>query len=307
MFIPEFRRPAIWWEHLWFAPVPCASVRIFRAAHGLTLLIFLAAWWRSAPEWIGDSGFHFPDEIMPPLQTSFLPLFGALQFGCIILFVIGWRVRWTAAITWLLLLWVTLIDRPAAFSINNIFLFTFAVMTVFPTEAPSGRIAAAPVRLLQAAMLAIYFSSGWHKAVYGDWLSSPVVLEEILKGVFRTDFAAWALRTLPPSAWTAAQYGTLAFELFSPVLFLSRRLRCVAIAIGCAFHLGIALCMEQLIYFSLQMMSFYLLFVPPLCDFLPNWIRQPDVVSRAIPRRKDLRPAPGERMSGTARIRGSAG
>lgn len=261
-FPSPFRQFINWWNSLWHEELPAGTFSPFRIAHGLSLFLFLAAWWLHAPEWIGADSFHYPDAPFPPLPNPALPWFGFLQFSALLLFIIGWRVRLTAAITWLCLLYVTGVDRVSAYSINSIYLFTFAVMAVFPTSGRP-RIEVTPIRLLQTALIVIYFSSGWHKAVFGDWLDSPTVLENAMKGIYMTDFAAWALRTFPAWVWTATQYGVLAFELFSPVLFISGKLRWLGIALGCAFHIGIALFMDQLIYFSLQMMTFYLLFVKP--------------------------------------------
>jgi len=251
------------WDTFWFSPTPSANYTLFRVCQGVTLMLYLAAWWRHAPEWIGTDGFHFPDEVFPPLPSGILPIFGIIQFGALLLFTLGWQTRLFAIVSWLCFCYVTLVDRIAAFSINSIFIFTLAIFAVYPGSGRiGGQLAATPVRLLQIALVAIYFSSGWHKAVYGNWLDSPTTLQNIMSGMFMTDIAARSLQTFPAGVWTAAQYVTLAFELFSPVLFFSRKLKWIGIAFGCVFHIGIALFMHQLIYFSLQMMSFYVLFLP---------------------------------------------
>lgn len=250
------------WDRFWFAPFPVRLSSAFRIVHGCALFAFLVAWWQNSSEWLTVAGFHAPDELAGPLAPSLLPAFGVFQFGALILFISGWHVRIMAGLSWLCFLYVTLADRVSAYSINSIYLFTLVVFLLFPTKSKSESIPVAPVRLLQLALVAIYFSSGWHKAVFGDWLESPHVLEASIKGIYMTDFAAWALRIMPTWVWTVAQYAVLAFELFSPVLFFSRQLRIYGIIAGCVFHLGIALFMDQLIYFSLQMMSFYVLFLP---------------------------------------------
>jgi len=269
------------WNAFWFSGLPSAGYSLFRVFHGLTLLLFLAAWWQHAPEWIGSAGFHFPDELVPPLPFWALPFFAILQFGTLILLVAGWKIRTMATLSWLCLCYVTLADRISAFSINNIYLFTLIVFAVYPGATRRRNLMTAiPVRILQVAMVAIYFSSGWHKAVFGDWLDSPTVLQSVLSGIYMTDSASWAMHTFAPPFWTLAQYLSLAFELFSPVLFCAPRLRWLAIAFGCAFHLGIALFMDQLIYFSLQMMSFYILFIPwntrTICSFYSMRIPEPE-------------------------------
>lgn len=227
-------------------------------------MVFLAAWWRHAPEWLTSNGFHLSGEWIRPLATQSLIPFGILQFGSLLLFIAGWHQRGTAFITFGCLAIVTLIDRPSAYSINDIYLYTFAVFSLFPGPLGNlGKTALAPIRLLQLALVVIYFGSGWHKAVYGDWIDSPTTLWTSVQGIYMTDVAAWSVHHIPIPFWTVLQYAILAFELFSPVLFFSPKTRLAAIVAGCLFHLGIALFMDKLIFFSLQMMSFYVLFPIP--------------------------------------------
>ena len=64
-------------------------------------------------------------------------------------------------------------------------------------------------------------------------------------------------------AWWALAYASLAFELFAPLLFLWKRTRGAAILFGIGFHLSIALLMKDLVYFSTQMITFYIVFLAP--------------------------------------------
>jgi hypothetical protein len=80
-------------------------------------------------------------------------------------------------------------------------------------------------------------------------------------GIYRTDVTAWMLRHLPMKFWTGLQYGALAVEFAVPVLLCISRLRWAGIILGLVFHLMIALMMKELIYFSLQIWTFYALFV----------------------------------------------
>jgi len=223
-------------------------------------MAFLLVWWLHAPEWLTTKGFHFSNSPVPPLLPELLPFFGLLQFGALIAFILGWKVRLSAVLAWLCFLYSTLVDRTSAYSINNIYLFSLATFFVFPASPRESTVPAAQIRILQIGMVAIYFSAGWNKAVWGAWLDSPTALQSSISGIYMTDFAAWCLQILPSWFWRILQYSTICFELFSPVLFGNKRLRIVAIIIGCGFHIGIALCMDQLILFSLQMMSFYVLF-----------------------------------------------
>ena len=107
----------------------------------------------------------------------------------------------------------------------------------------------------------MYVASGIAKGFSGDWLKYNDVVYTQMQGVFRTDFAAWCLRTLPVWNWTVMQWTTLLFELEAPVLFCVRLLRPIAFLIGMGTHLMIALMMKDLIFFSAQMWTFYVLFV----------------------------------------------
>lgn len=83
-----------------------------------------------------------------------------------------------------------------------------------------------------------------------------------MQGTYRTDIAAWMLRVLPKWTWTVQMYLALMFEAIGPFFFLSRRTVWGVMAVGVIFQLLIAATMHQLIYFSLQMLSFYILFIP---------------------------------------------
>ncbi len=257
-------RPESTWNRFWFSGGSAECLTRFRIIHGFSLLLFLGSCWRYGAHWLGDAGFHDPGAAVPPLPKIFLPAFAALQFSSALAFVLGWRTRWVATVSWACLLYVTLADRYNAFSINNIYLFSLGIFALFPTGGSSPSKVTAPIRLLQLGMVAIYFSSGWHKIVYGDWIDSPTTLESILQGTYMTDFAAWALRTMPEWIWTPLQYGVVAYEVSAPLLFYSRKWLPVALVFGVVLHAGIALCMKNLVCFGLQMSSFYLLFPTPL-------------------------------------------
>ncbi|MCX6853507.1 MAG: HTTM domain-containing protein [Verrucomicrobia bacterium] len=118
-----------------------------------------------------------------------------------------------------------------------------------------------PIRVIQATLLLQYLASGLGKVFVGDWINYDDVLLTHVQGLYRTDFAAWCLRTLPIWTWTVMQWAALLFELEAPILFCVRKLRPVAFVVGMGFHLMIALMMKDLIFFSAQMWTFYALFI----------------------------------------------
>jgi Vitamin K-dependent gamma-carboxylase len=122
-------------------------------------------------------------------------------------------------------------------------------------------VCAVPIRVIQATLILQYLAAGIAKAFRGDWLKYSDVLYTQVQGVYRTEIAAWMLRNLPVWAWTVMQWISLLFELEAVVLFTVRKLRWIAFTVGMGFHLMIALLMKDLIFFSLQMWSFYALWI----------------------------------------------
>jgi hypothetical protein len=118
-----------------------------------------------------------------------------------------------------------------------------------------------PIRILQSTLLIQYFTAGWCKILLGPWLHDSHVLWSQAQGWYRTEAAGLAFQYLPPALWGAMQWSALCFELLAPVLFGFRRLRPVGFLMGGAFQILTAVMMHQLVYFSLQMLCFYLLFV----------------------------------------------
>jgi hypothetical protein len=270
-------RSSVWQETVRFWLGPCDPIRLetFRVCFGLTLLVYMAAWWRFSEFWLTPADFHVSSAgagpygpAAPLLPRSALPVFGTLLFGAIGAFVAGVLLRW---VTWLLLgliTYVTYADPVAAFTLNRLYIAGLALLAVVPKGAywsitPSSRTTQSvwPVRVLQATLLIQYFTAGWCKLTHGDWLADPYVLWEQAQGWYMTDTASWLLHSLPRWAFAVMQYGAFAFELGAPVLFGWKRLRPLAYVWGFVFQFGTALIAGNLIYFSLQMVSFYVLFI----------------------------------------------
>ena len=117
------------------------------------------------------------------------------------------------------------------------------------------------MRILQLTLLIQYTTAGTCKLLHGDWATDPMVLWTHLQGTYRTEIAAWMLRTLPDISFTFMMYSALLFELLAAPLFLYRRTRVIAMLWGLSFQTMIALTMYKLIFFSAEMLSFYVLFM----------------------------------------------
>lgn len=247
----------------------------FRVALASSLLAYVVAWGGHASEWLTSRGFHVTaaaagsyQPVLPVIPLALLPAFAGLYLGAIVALIVGWKLKGAVWLTLAGTVYVTFADPLTAFSLNRIFIVALAILATIPLgtylsvdRAPAGPHSAWPIRALQATIVIQYFMAGVCKVLHGDWLESPYVLLTQAMGYYRTDLAALFLRTLPPGAWAAMQYAALGFELLAPILFGVRRLRPIAFLFGIGFQVLSALLMDQLVYFSLQLLAFYVLFV----------------------------------------------
>ena len=277
-----------WGLRFWFAPHDARSLRLFRQALALSFALYSAAWFLNADESLTDAGYHYSAETVKVTQPAPLPTlpgwavapFAIVLFGTALSQIVLWRERRTIWVVLACAVYTQLVDLAAAFTINKLFIVGFLVIALAPeTEPepgmPEGAHSAWPVRVLQATLVIMYFGAGLAKAIYGDWLADPNVLWSQVQGGYRTEFAAFLLGALPKPMWSVAMYSGLAFELLAPVLLMIRRLRWVGIVWGALFQLLIAALMAKLIFFSLQVLAFYLLFLdPPLLSRLSGICRR---------------------------------
>ncbi len=270
----SLRKPLRAWQEFWHAPISPLPLAAFRQVFGWTMLIYFVAWARYAPEWLTDAGYH-PDASIDPnnapglplLPAAALPWVGVVFFGALLADLFGFGRRVTI---WILLagaLYALVVDPIASFTINRLFVIGLIILAVAPEPSPASESTpeeqrAWPVRMLQVTMVAQYFASGLCKTLRGDWWGGEDVLWTQIQGVYMNDFAAWLVRTLPEWAWVAQEQIALWFELLAPLLFGIRKLRPLAVVVGVGLHVVVAATMDQLIYFSLQMIGFYVLFVP---------------------------------------------
>lgn len=263
---------------LWYRPIHPGRLRRFEQAFVVSFLFYMTERFRYAAEWLTNEGFHltaatkswFHVTPFPLLPAAWVPAFGVILFGSGVAVLFGWQRRLCTCILFFCSVYVQNVDVISAFTLNKFYILVFAVLAAQP-RAQEFRTAAGEtvlrhsawaLRTLQATLLIQYFTAGTCKTIFGDWLVHTDVLWSHVQGVYRTEMAAWMLRVLPKWAWTLQMLAALVYEFVAPVLFLFRRTRPLAIVWGILFHLMIAATMHQLIYFSLQMMTFYVLFVP---------------------------------------------
>lgn len=269
------------WTEFWHGRISPAPLALFRQAFAWTMLIYFGAWALNAEEWLTARGYHPPlalDSIngphLPLLPPGALPFVGVIVFASLLAYIFGFARKVVVWVIVVAAIYALQVDPISAFTINRLFVLGFVILALAPDPEPESETdgdapaklmcqRAWPTRMLQLVLVSQYFASGLCKAYKGDWWGGEDVLWMQIQGFYMTDFAAWMVRTLPDWAWVGLQELTLWFELLAPLLFGVRKLRPLAFALGIGMHLIVALTMDQLIYFSLQMCCFYLLFLPP--------------------------------------------
>jgi hypothetical protein len=264
-------KPRALWDRFWYAPIDAAPLALFRQAFGWTLLIYAIAWSRSAPEWATNAGYHPPLILdpeygpqLPLLPAAALPFVGAVFFAGLLAYIFGFARRVVVWVPIAAVSYSLFVDPISAFTINRLFVIGLIVLAIAPEPDPDTQQQVAwPTRMLQLTVVAQYFGSGLCKTIHGDWWGGEDVLFVQVQGIYMTDAAAWLVRTLPHWTWRVQQELALWFELLAPLLFAVKRLRPLTFVLGLGLHFVVAVTMDQLIYFSLQMACFYLLFIPP--------------------------------------------
>lgn len=260
-------------EKLWGVD-DARRLRLFEIAYVLQYLAWEGLLFLHPFDWLGVNGFHVSLEDQnrgywapwPRLPDWGIWCFGLAMFGGSGLVLFN---RFPRLGLWILLacaIYVQYADTPSAFSINRLYIIVFAILATAPPRfcAPDGRLlqSLSPSRLLQALVIIVYFFAGFQKIVYGNWLANDDVVLSFMQGIYRTDVAAWLVRVMPPAFWVIEKYLALGFELGAPILFTVPRLRPMAIILGIGFHLTIATCFWTIWPFALQMVTFYILFLP---------------------------------------------
>jgi hypothetical protein len=261
----------------WFAPLPAERLALFQRAFTFTFGLFMLGWARHGAEWLTTAGYHISREATervyptpaPPLPEAWLVPFLVLLFGASLAGVLT-AGRIVRIVLLGLAVYVQLVDQPAAFTLNKLYVVFFFFLAIAPSPrfftgeggTPAAFVSAWPVRMIQATLLIQYFTAGICKVAWGDWLQRSDILFTHAVGLYRTEAAALFIHHMPAFGWVALGWSALLFELLAPVLFIVRRLRPVAFVWGVGFHLAVALMMKDLIYFSLQLISVYVLFIP---------------------------------------------
>jgi hypothetical protein len=229
-------------------------------------LAFLAYWMHLGQhlnDWLGSEGFHLTSPataVFSPLSSSWPLVIWRMTFaGALLMFF-----RRAVAIGCLLVgsgfFYATMCDPASIGALNMHFLFALAVIfwSTGLRKAADVTMSAWPVYLVRLYLVVVYFGSGWRKVIYGDWLSNPDALLHCMTGFYTTNLTRCLYSVMPLFTWTLTQYAAVTFELGAPLLLLYPPLRKWGVIYGCLLHIGIALLMKDLFYFSFQMLTFYI-------------------------------------------------
>jgi hypothetical protein len=229
-------------------------------------MAFLAYWLhlgQGLNDWLGSQGFH----IASPATALFAPLSPPWPL------ILWWITlagnllmlsRRTVALGCLMagsgFFYATMCDPASIGALNMHFLFAFTVVfwSTGLRKIKNVMMSAWPTYLIRVYLVVVYFGSGWRKVIYGDWLSNPDALLHCMTGFYTTNLTRLLYPVMPLFTWTLTQYAAVAFELGAPLLLLYPPLRKWGVIYGCLLHIGIALLMKDLFYFSFQMLTFYI-------------------------------------------------
>ncbi len=297
---PVAKRPPL--QHEWFGTELIARVELLRVCAPLAILGFMSSRIPYADHWISDVGFCVPDlGVGDPHQSYYLPPVSptvAWAIACALVVsglcvVAGFRTRRAAALFAVLLAYVAVADRLAAFTVSRLSpVVALAIClspagTRFSVDAwlarrrraakgddrddrddrdnrdkderqadplPIEEMRGGTIRFFQALLIVFYTASGICKA-RGDWLKKPAVLWTHLHDSYQTLVSYALANTLPGFSWTVFQGFTLLFECLALVWLVPRRLRPLGLLYGVSMHAMIGLMFGPVIWFSLLMIS----------------------------------------------------
>ncbi len=255
-----------------FRPRPIARLAALRILAPLAILGFLSSRIAHADDWLSVAVFRVPamSDWRQPLALPALPVWAAWSVGALLVVTglataAGLVTRWASGSFAVLLIYVALADRLAAFTVSKLGPVVALGLCLTPSGArysiDAWRARARPtqvsggcVAFFQFLLPVFYGSSGICKAT-GDWLHEPHVLWTHLHDSYQTPISWLFANHLPAPAWTAFQVAVLVFECGAPLWFALRWTRPYAFGFGLAMHLMIGLMFGPVIWFSLLMMT----------------------------------------------------
>ena len=258
--------------HWWFRPYSVAYIRVFEFVLCLVMMYYFGTYALQMDWWVGEKGFHpsaaatSSHYLAPPPRPSaewFSSIVMCFYFLCG-LYLMGYGRRLLNWVFFALAVYVQAMDQASSFTINRMLIMYFLMLGLQPTtmvvkgeEMISGWL----IRVIQLTVTIQYTASGFCK-MNGDWLKRLDIIWTQSQGHYKNELAAWAVNDLPMPIWWALAIFTLVFETGAVLFFFWKRTRMLTVISGVLLHLGIAILMKDLIFFSVQMISAYVVFLP---------------------------------------------
>jgi hypothetical protein len=272
------------WDRFWFARFDPLSVGMFRIFTGLLMTVMFLCLYPNWERYYGIDGVlsmgnalsHRPFEDWWCIFNYTEPYFSIqvwwwISLFTVLCFTVGFKTRWATIL--LYIIQVSIIHRNR-FAINGEDL-VFRMLLFYACFAPLGHSLSVdswlhkpktlpmiwPVRLMQLNFLLIYVISlpnklvddmAWHngQAVYYSFVSNLWA-----RGIGTSLFYGGFLSKM-------ATFGTILVEGLSPILIWFRKTRIPAILALASLHIGIALFLQNVAFFSLAMVCALWIFVP---------------------------------------------
>ncbi len=306
---------ARWWDSVWFQRFDPLAVGVFRISLGALLIVYFVALYPNWMEFFAADGMislhdSVPQRPPPDVWTVFywadgwisVQVWWWIGMTAVLGFTLGWQTRfWTIC---LFILESSMIYRnPAVVNGEDL---VFRVLLFYSCFAPLGASlsvdrwllsrqseTATPrelpmiwaVRLIQVNIALVYLISMPYKLTdeSGEWARGDAMYWAMMNDT-------WAGRL--PHHWfyghrgvflsVLMTYGTIVIELAFPLLVWFRKTRLLVLAGITSLHLGIAVIIPNVAFFTLSMVCSFWLFVP--ADDLRRW---GNGLARAIRRRWD--------------------
>ena len=264
-----------------FAPQPVARLCAIRILVPLAILGFLSSRLVHADHRIGSSGFHVPDvgrdDYRQPLYLPALP--DGIAWTLALLTVVsgvavaaGALTRVSSVVFALLLVYLALADRLAAFTVSKLGAVLAVALALTPAGARAsvdawlrrsrdwsphprpGEVGGGNVRFFQMLVAVMYFASGLGK-LRGDWLDRNDVIYTNLHDSYQTAVSYLLASRVPAWGWTGFQWLVLALELGAPLWLTLGPTRLPAVVLLLGMHAIIGLGFGPVIRFALLMAS----------------------------------------------------
>jgi hypothetical protein len=264
-----------WWAQLW-EPQPIVRLAAVRILVPLAILGFMSSRVIHADHWIGSSGFHVPNVgygdwrqplYIPPLPNGVAWTVAVLLVLSALATSAGALTRVSSAVFAVILVYVALADRLAAFTVSKLGAVLAVGLALTPCAARASvdawlrpkdpaptLVQAGNVRFFQLTLVFMYFGSGVAK-YRGDWWDRTDVIYTHLHDTYQTWVSYMMAKHIPTWGWTGFQYLVLALEFGAPLWFALRYTRNVAVVLFLGMHLVIGLGFGPVVWFACLMAS----------------------------------------------------